>query len=41
VDYDGSMAAQHHEATTHERGVGEMSFRGDLIFLLGERRMRQ
>jgi hypothetical protein len=37
VDWDGWMGAQRREAATHERGMGEMSFRGDLV-LLGERR---
>jgi hypothetical protein len=30
--WDDRTAAQCREATTHEHGVGETSFRGDLIF---------
>jgi hypothetical protein len=37
VDWDGWMGAQRREAVAHERGMGETSFRGDLV-VLDERR---
>jgi hypothetical protein len=36
VDWDGRTAARRREAVTQEHGMGETSFRGDLVFL-GER----